>query len=82
MALVRRIAAILVGALSFIAGMNLSVPALITLARYVIYARPQVIDGLPLGSAVPASPVFGLAVWSFLGLLLAAAGIALIMRYR
>jgi hypothetical protein len=82
MTLIRRIAAIIVGSLSFIAGLNLSVPALSALARYIIYARPRAIEGMPLGSSVPASPVFTLVLWSILGLLLAAAGIALIMRYR
>ena len=82
MALARRIVAVILGLLSFIAGMNLGVPALATLARYVIYARPPVIDGGRMGSSATASPVFGLVISSFIGLALAAEGIALIMRYR
>jgi hypothetical protein len=82
MQLARRIAVIILGSLSFIAGLNLGVPALGSLARYVVYARPQVIDGVALKSGAPVSPVLGLVLSSFLGLLLAAAGIALIIRYR
>ena len=82
MALARRILVIIVGSLSFIAGVNLGVPAIGRLARYYIYAQPHMMEDIPLGSPVPTSPVFGLVLNSFLGLILAAAGIALIMRRR
>ncbi|HLY63734.1 MAG TPA: hypothetical protein VKV95_23585 [Terriglobia bacterium] len=78
----RRLVIILLGLLGFIAGMNLAVPALGWLAKYYIYARPRLLEDLPAGSTLPASPVFGHFVNSFLGLILAAAGIALVKRYR
>ena len=78
----RRLVIIVFGLLSFIAGMNLAVPALGWLAKYYIYARPRLLEDLPLGSALPASPIFGHLVNTFLGLIIAAAGIALVKRYR
>ena len=82
MALARRIVVIIAGSLCFIAGVNLGVPAIGRLARYYIYAQPRMMDAVPLGSAAPTSPVFGLLLNSCLGLILASAGIALILRRR
>ncbi|HEV2350190.1 MAG TPA: hypothetical protein VG028_10145 [Terriglobia bacterium] len=77
-----RILAIIFGILIFIAGANLGVPAIGTLIRYYVYARPHLTQNFPAGGVALASPVFGLVVNSLLGLILAAAGIALVKRFR
>ena len=73
---------IILGLMSFIAGANLGIPAIGALIRYWVYARPHLLDDIPVGGVAPASPVFNLATKTLLGLVLTAVGIALLKRYR
>jgi hypothetical protein len=77
-----RAAAIILGILGLIAGLNLGVPAIGRLVRYSIYARPGWMESMPVGAAPPISPVSGLVVKALLGLILATAGITLLRHGR